>query len=116
MSYTGSNCAARSVEERADQYDEIIGKDPAVLKARAQIAGMLECLRQSLVRFHVPPDQMRMLNDLEDMVTDLEGEDVLAIARAETDGAALAIKLGLKIDLSATCDPQNQDEGRRDIK
>ena len=116
MSYTVNGCAARSVEERVDQYDDLLGKDPAVLEARKRIAGMLECLRQSLVRFHVPPDQLQVLNDLEDGITELESEDVLAIARADLDGAALAVKLGLMIETGKPHDPQCPEEGRRNIK
>lgn len=116
MRYTVNNCAARSVEERVDQYDELLGKDQAVLEARKRIAGMLECLRQSLVRFHVPPDLLQILNDLEDGITELESEDVLAIARADLDGAALAVKLGLMIEAGKPYDPHCPEEGRRDIK
>ena len=116
MSYTVITCAARSVKERVDNCDYIIGKDPAVLNARARIAEMLECLRRSLTQFHVPPNQesekAQMLKDpkdLEDMITELEAEDVLEIAKAEIDGAAL-FRL-------SNYDPCDQDgEGRRTIK
>ena len=123
MSYTVITCAARSVKERVDNCDYIIGKDPAVLNARARIAEMLECLRRSLTQFHVPPNQesekaqmLKDLKDLEDMITELEAEDVLAIAKADIDGAALAMQLGLMFRLS-NYDPCDQDgEGRRTIK
>ena len=123
MSYTVITCAARSVKERVDNCDYIIGKDPAVLNARARIAEMLECLRRSLTQFHVPPNQesekaqmLKDLKDLEDMITELEAEDVLAIAKADIDGAALAMQLGLMFRQS-NYDPCDQDgEGRRTIK
>ena len=123
MSYTVITCAARSVKERVDNCDYIIGKDPAVLNARARIAEMLECLRRSLTQFHVPPNQesekaqmLKDLKDLEDMITELEAEDVLAIAKADIDGAALAMHLGLMFRQS-NYDPCDQDgEGRRTIK
>ena len=116
MRYTASCCATEGFDERVDRYDNIVGKDPGAVEARHRVADMLVCLRQSLVRFHVPPDQLRMLNDLEDRITELESEDVLAIARADLDGAALAVKLGLLIEAGKPCDPHCPEEGRRDIK
>lgn len=96
MSYTATSCAAREFEERVDRYDDILGTNPAVLKARTRITDKLEHLRQSLVQFHVPPETLQTLKDIEDMVTELEAQDVLAIAGADMDDVCLAISLGLK--------------------
>ena len=111
MSYTASCCATEGFDERVDRYDNIVGKDPGAVEARHRVADMLECLRQSLVRYHVPPDVLKKLNDLEDLVTELESKDILAIAGADTDGIALAIKLGLMYEESQET-PHNQDERR----
>ena len=112
MSYTARCCATGGFDERVDYYDDIVGKDPEAVKARRRVADMLECLRQSLVRFHVPPDEQKKFNqkfnDLEDLVTELESKDILAIAGADMDGVALAIQLGLMYGMP----PHDQDEGR----
>ena len=115
MSYTASCCATEGFDERVDRYDNIVGKDPGAVEARHRVADMLECLRQSLVWYHVPPDEQKkynqMCNNLEDLVTELESKDILAIAGADTDGIALAIKLGLMYEESQET-PHNQDERR----
>jgi hypothetical protein len=111
MRYTASCCATEGFDERVDRYDNIVGKDPGAVEARHRVADMLECLHQSLVRYHVPPDVLKKLNDLEDLVTELESKDILAIAGADTDGIALAIKLGLMYEESQET-PHNQDERR----
>ena len=111
MRYTASCCATEGFDERVDRYDNIVGKDPGAVEARHRDADMLECLRQPLVRYHVPPDVLKKLNDLEDLVTELESKDILAIAGADTDGIALAIKLGLMYEESQET-PHDQDERR----
>ena len=115
MSYTASCCATEGFDERVDRYDNIVGKDPGAVEARHRVADMLECLRQSLVWYHVPPDEQKkynqMFNNLEDLVTELESKDILAIAGADTDGVALAVKLGLMCGTEPK-NPHDQDEGR----
>lgn len=109
MSYTAIRCATEEFEQRVDRYDNAIGEDPAVLEARMRISDMLEHFRQLLVKLHAPKEELQKLKDLEDMVTELESEDVLAIARADMDGAAIAVKLGL---MYGSDDPHDQYGGR----
>lgn len=93
------NCAAWGIEERIDQYDEMIGKDPEVREAWARIKDALVRLRESMARFTVSPDEQERMNqmfiELEDLITELESKDVLAIAKADMDGVGIIIKLGL---------------------
>ena len=111
MRYTASCCATEGFDERVDRYDNIVGKDPGAVEARHRVADMLECLRQSLVRYHVPPDVLKKFNDLEDLVTELESKDILAIAGADMDGVGLAIQLGLMYEEPQE-PPHDQDERR----
>lgn len=110
MSYTANRCAAEGFDERVDRYDNIVGKDPEAVEARKRVADILENLRQSLLRFHVPPDVVKTLNDLEDLVTELESKDILAIAGADMDEVGLAVQLGLMYGMQ----PQNlHDQNER---
>lgn len=109
MSYMAICCATEGFDERVDRYDNIVGKNPEAVQARDRVADMLECLRQSLVRYHVSPDVVKTLNDLEDLVTELESKDILAIAGADMDGVALAAQLGLMYGTQPQ-DPHDQDE------
>lgn len=109
MSYTADCCATEGFNERVNRYDDIIGKDREAAEARKRVKGMLECLRQTLVRLHVSPEVMKMLDNLERLITDLESKDILAIAGDNMDGVGLAIHLGLMCEVPPQ-KPFDQDE------
>lgn len=97
MLFTVQGCDTdNSIEERrVDYYDSIIGKDPEVCRARARITETLKIIRQTLVQLQAPPSIISQLLDLEDYITELESEDVLAIARADADEISIAVHIGM---------------------
>lgn len=95
MSESADSCATEVLKERVDRYDTTVAQNPQAVKARHHIADMLKCLCQSLERYHVSPDILKKFNELEDAITELECQDILAIAGSDMDVVRLAIQLGL---------------------
>ncbi len=115
MKFTAhSDCATEGLEERIDQLDETAGKDVHVRECLQRITDKIGCIRNALTRSRATSEEFEALKDLEDEITDLQGEMIRLIVTEMHDDNYIAFYVGLRYgQLLERRKHKSQGDGRR---
>lgn len=97
MKFTAhSDCATEGLEERIDQYDNIVDKDVHVRECLQRIKDNIGCIRNALTKYCATPEEFEALKDLEDEITELQSEIIRLIVTGMHDDNYIAFLVGLR--------------------